>query len=118
MKNMLLLIVAFCLSVIVKAQDVNEYIEAAKQGDADAQAILGAMYYDGNGLPQDCLESRKWFEKSAEQGNAIGQWGLGFLLYSGCGTKQDLEEAVKWFQLGKEQQLAKATCALFLYYFI
>jgi len=32
---------------------VKWYRLAADQGDADAQSSLGAMYYQGQGVPQD-----------------------------------------------------------------
>jgi FOG: TPR repeat, SEL1 subfamily len=40
----------------------------AKQGDVDAQFILGFMYANGKGVSQNDMEAVKWFKKAAEQG--------------------------------------------------
>jgi TPR repeat protein len=44
---------------------------AAKQGNADAQALLGSLYYkaDGGESP-DVVRAYIWYDASAEQGNA------------------------------------------------
>ncbi len=46
------------------------FYSLAKQGDADAQFNLGAIYKDGDGVKQDDKEALKWFRLAAEQGNA------------------------------------------------
>jgi len=38
---------------------------SAEQGDADAQALLGAMYFNGKGVTQDYKEAVKWYRKAA-----------------------------------------------------
>ena len=55
----------------------------AKQGDADAQYILGRMYENGQGVPQDDKEAVKWYQLAAEQGDAIAQANLGFMYDNG-----------------------------------
>jgi len=44
----------------------------AERGDAEAQDILGNMYYNGQGVPQDYKEAARWYRKAAEQGDAEG----------------------------------------------
>ena len=41
----------------------------AVQGDATAQFMLGSMYYNGQGVPQDYVRAHMWFNLSAAQGN-------------------------------------------------
>lgn len=48
---------------------VNWFRKAAEQGDVNAQALLGSMYYDGVGVTKNLSEAKKWFEKAAAQGN-------------------------------------------------
>ncbi len=43
-------------------------LERAEQGYAVAQAILGSMYYLGNGVTKDDEEAFKWYRKAADQG--------------------------------------------------
>ena len=39
------------------AEAARQYKLAATQGDAEAQDLLGAMYKDGRGVPQDYVEA-------------------------------------------------------------
>lgn len=50
------------------AKAVKWFKEAAYQGNAIAQLLLGICYNEGHGVTQDHVEAMKWFEKSAEQG--------------------------------------------------
>ena len=52
----------------------------AQQGNPIAQYNLGAMYSNGEGVPQDCKEAIKYFRLSAEQGNADAQMVLDVLI--------------------------------------
>jgi TPR repeat protein len=80
----------------------------AEQGDADAQYILGDMYHDGEGVPQDYDAAVKWYRLAAEQGNANGQHNLGRMYEKGRGVPQDHAEAVKWHRLAAEQGHTRA----------
>ena len=48
------------------AERVRTLQEQAEEGDANAQALLGFLYYRGSGVSQDYDQARKWFEKAAE----------------------------------------------------
>ena len=39
----------------------------AEQGDASAQLNLGAMYSNGQGIPQDYIRAHKWYNLSASR---------------------------------------------------
>ena len=41
----------------------------AEQGDARAQARLGFLYNNGEGVIKDDSEAAKWYHKAAEQGH-------------------------------------------------
>ncbi len=58
----------------------------AEQGDAAAQSLLGIMYYEGQGVPQDYAEAVKWYRLAAEQGNATAQNNLGGMYDNGRGA--------------------------------
>lgn len=74
----------------------------AEQGDADAQALLGVVYYNGRGVDVDHEEGVRWARLAAEQGNARGQSLLGAAYYSGNGVPQDHGEAARWTRLAVE----------------
>ena len=77
---------------------MNWFLRASLQGNAFAQARLGAMYRDGLGGAQNYAEAAKWYRKSAEQGNSTAQLALGILYKEGKGVPQDDEEALKWLK--------------------
>ena len=63
---------------------------------AEAQVLLGGMYGNGRGVPQDEVEAVRWFRLAAEQGNAEAQLYLGVMYSNGRGVPQDDAEAVRW----------------------
>ena len=75
----------------------------AEQGDATAQNVLGIMYYNGEGVPQDYKKALHWYTKAAEQGNVKAQFSLGAKYYDGEGVPQDYKKALHWFTKAAEQ---------------
>jgi len=63
------------LPTIVFAQipDFDATKASAEQGVASAQYNLGAMYANGDGVPENVAEAVKWYRLAAEQGNASAQ---------------------------------------------
>ena len=62
---------------------LREFRPLAEQGDARAQARLGLLYYQGDGVPQDFTEALIWLRKAAQQGNAPAQARLGEVYHWG-----------------------------------
>ena len=89
----------------------------AETGDAEAQASLGYMYANGEGVWEDDKEAAKWFRKAAEQGHARVQNNLGNRYAYGKGVPKNAKEAVKWFRKAAEQGYADAQFNLGLMYF-
>jgi TPR repeat protein len=75
----------------------------AERGDALAQSMLGRIYRDGRGVPQDFTEAASWFRKAADQDNPEAQFNLGFLYLRGLGLPQDYVQAHMWFNLAAER---------------
>ena len=71
----------------------------AAQGDAYAQAYLGPMYEQGQGVPQDYAEAVRWYKLAAAQGQAEAQSNLGLMYGKGQGVPQDYVRAHLWFNL-------------------
>jgi hypothetical protein len=74
-----------------------------EQGDAYAQFNLGAMYANGQGVPEDYVAAVRWYRLAAEQGYAQAQLYLGMMYANGEGVPEDDAEAVRWFRLAAEQ---------------
>tara|TARA_A100001037_G_scaffold26007_1_gene21159 strand:+ start:1446 stop:2042 length:597 start_codon:yes stop_codon:yes gene_type:complete len=73
-------VVAGDLKDAVAAYKAGDYQKAlrllkplAEQGDVDAQSYLGAMYDDGERVPEDDAKAVYWYRKAAEQGDAWAQ---------------------------------------------
>lgn len=75
---------------------------AAEQGDAAAQARLGAMYYLGEGVPRDPREALKWLGSAAKQGEPYAQGCLGLMCAQGDGVPKDGIQAYAWLLRAKE----------------
>jgi TPR repeat protein len=73
----------------------DECKKAAESGDAQAQFDLGDMYSLGENVPQDYVESLKWYERAAAQGHATAQYNVGIQYAKGLGVDQDYHKAVE-----------------------
>jgi hypothetical protein len=77
------------------------YYAAALQGNADAQANLGALYLKGAGVPQSETYAFQWFLRAAEQGHAQAQLSLGEMFATGVGVARHDVLAYKWAVLAE-----------------
>lgn len=77
-------------------QAFQEFLPLAQAGDITMQNQVAAMYYTGQGTPQDFDKAAEWFRKAAQGGSPEGQYCLGKLYYYGQGVPQNFEEAAKW----------------------
>lgn len=68
----------------------------AEKGDAKAQVNLGAMYADGQGVPQNYKMAIKWYLAAAKQGDTKAQVNLGEMYMNGQGVARDEVQALKW----------------------
>ena len=80
----------------------------AEQGDPLAQASLGEMYHEGQGVPQDYEEAVFWHRKAAEQGYDLAQFSLGIMYANGQGVPQDYAKALYWYRKAATQGHAGA----------
>ena len=85
------------------AEAVKWYRQAAEQGDADAQFVLGVKYDSGQGVPKDDAESVKWHRKAAEQSDADAQVALGIAYFTGRGVTKDIVLTYMWSSLAAAQ---------------
>ena len=108
---MRLLVLLFALSGLALAQVASDERARtqteAEAGDVDAAFMLGRMYRDGVGGPEDQAEARVWLKKAADAGHAEAETDLGLaLLQEGKAVaavaffqraaRQDHPEAMHW----------------------
>jgi TPR repeat protein len=95
---------------------LQEIAPLAKAGNADAQHLLGLMYYMGRGVERDYAQALVWHRKAALAGKADAQYIVGAMYYTGNSVPQDQKLAVAWFRKAAEQGHAEAQHALGLMY--
>ncbi len=95
---------------------LQEVTPLAKSGHAEAQHLLGLMYYMGRGIKQDYKQAMFWHHKAALQGKADAQYIVGAMYYTGNGVPQDQKQSIVWFRRAAEQGHAEAQHALGLMY--
>jgi uncharacterized protein len=78
---------------------------AAEAGIADAQAALGQMLLDGDGLPRDQRAAIGWFHKAAQQGHVLAINMMGRCFDLGWGTPVDKSRAAEWYKIAAERGL-------------
>ena len=94
------------LSEANRVYDTGDYEKAAKlynplakEGNAEAQYVLGMMYRAGRGVSQDYNEARKWYQMAAEQGHPIAQFYLGWIYAKGRGVPKDIIKGYMWLNI-------------------
>ena len=58
---------------------INCYKKLAEAGDANAMNNLGAMYWRGNRVKQDCKLAEKYFKQAAEAGDTNAKNNLSIM---------------------------------------
>lgn len=88
----------------------------AHAGNADAQHLLGLMYYTGRGVPRDYAQAFSWHRKAALQGKPDAQYVVGAMYYTGNAVRQDRAQATQWFRKAASHGHGEAQYALGLMY--
>jgi TPR repeat protein len=91
---------------------MQEWRLLADSGDTSAQSLVGDLYYNGVGAPQDYAEAAKWFLLAAEKGSPFAQARIGMMYSYGEGVSQSDVNAVSWFDLAAKQGYAPAQIGL------
>jgi len=85
------------------------YEKAANMGNANAQAELGNMYFEGKGVSQNYQKALKWYRKAATKGFSDAQYNLGVMYANGYGVKQNDHIALKWYKKAAKHKRYSAT---------
>ena len=118
-KKLFTILAAVLMTASVWAEDfnfLNATLQKAKQGDVEAQYILGCMYDSGTDVTQDYSKAVYWYRKAAEQGHAKSQYYLGLMYDDGKGVAQDYTQAAYWFRKAAEQGNANGQTILGIMY--
>ncbi|KAI0629048.1 HCP-like protein [Trametes polyzona] len=85
---------------------------------APAAGYLGRMYLRGEGVKQDPVIAKMWFERGAEYGDKESHNGLGIIWRDGLvDGKRDLKKAMGHFAAAATQELAEAQVNIGKYHY-
>ncbi len=75
-------------------------LKAAEQGVSSPESlgIIGTMYLQGSGVPQNYQEARKYLEQAAAQNNMQAIKNLAYMYYNGLTGKPDYKEALRLYK--------------------
>jgi len=88
----------------------------AGTGDVTAQADLGAMYLNGEGVEQDYGKAVKWLRRAADQGDVQSQYNLGVCYEGGKGVPQNYSNAITWYRKAADGHSTRAMVSLGVMY--
>jgi TPR repeat protein len=77
------------------ARAAQAIVAAAREGLVDAQALLGQILLDGNGITQDQPLALRWFDIAARQGHMMARNMLGRCHEHGWGCVADATMAAR-----------------------
>ena len=87
--------------------EIEKLVDAAAEGDAQAQFDLGSTYELGYESGADTKANvrlaARYYRKAAESGHIEAQMTMAKLCLLGKGVQQDPEEAAQWYLLAAEQ---------------
>jgi TPR repeat protein len=95
---------SFCVNTQAEEPSAQAIIvQSAEQGDAMAQAKLGAMYLLGSGVEKDEQKAAEWMLKAANQGHIEAEIIVAAMYDRGLGVKNDVKMATKWYEKAAAQ---------------
>jgi hypothetical protein len=119
-----LLMLAACIAAPVAAEPLNDGLRSygrkdfaaamellrplAEKGDPVAEFMLGNMYDNGHGVPQDDAAAMAWYRKAAGQGSKGAAAGLGRMYETGRGVPVDDAAAATWYRTAADQGVSAA----------
>ncbi|MGA9574942.1 MAG: tetratricopeptide repeat protein [Lysobacterales bacterium] len=97
------ILVCVLISNPLLADNLSYWQGLAENGSANAQFNLGAMYDNGDGVPEDDAEAAKWYQQAADQGHVNAQFNLGVMYANGEGVDKNATEAATWYRKAADQ---------------
>ncbi len=95
---------------------VGWFEKAAANGNAEAQYVLGAMYYEGEVIEQDYMKAIVWYKKAAANGVAEAQFIVGFMYQYGEGVERDYAKAMAYYKKAAAHGDASSQCMIGVMY--
>lgn len=79
---------------------MEEFLPAARSGNADAEELIGVLYALGLGVEQDDVRAFEWYLRASLKGHPGAQSGIGWYYEVGRGVAApDLVRGYMWYTL-------------------
>jgi TPR repeat protein len=88
--------------------------KAAQKGDPQAHTLIGRIYAEGNGVPQNAALAAQWYARAAELGDTEGTFAYGVMLAKGEGIAKNFDVAAQMFEAAASRKHALANYNLAL----
>ena len=86
-----------------QAEDYNNLLQKAKQGDGGAQFEIAERHYLGEyGVEKNLEQAFKWYEKAAESGDVDAERKVAIMYAKGEGVEANQKEALNWYEKAAE----------------
>ena len=95
---------------------IQEFKNWANSNSAEANYLLGLMYYEGKGARKDYSRAISYFENAANAGYSPAQNMMGVCFERGHGTSSDYDVAAQWYYKAARQKSSLAARNLGLMY--
>jgi uncharacterized protein len=69
---------------------------AAENNDPKAMTMLGQLYADGDGVPQDDKKAAEWYKLAADRGDRDAMFALAMFRLAGRAAPRDRDQSAKW----------------------
>lgn len=96
------------ISMGPKWSNVTELRRYAEEGDSAAAFELAERHMEGDGVPLDHGEARRWFQRAADAGVVDAWFRLGKLHHDGLGVPQDYAQAFALFSEAAKRGVPEA----------
>lgn len=91
-------------------------VQLAESGNVEAQAKLGAIYMDGDGVPKDMAVGFRWSYQAALAGSGLGARKVSSAYWSGSGVLKSPAAAFDWARIAAIRADPDAQGGMIFYY--
>lgn len=96
------------LGTSVDKPKAAQYLKkAAAQDVANAQLMLGDLYFNGDGVERNVPEAVNQYKKAASHGNPAAMWNVGVIYLNGSGVKADYNLGLPWLAIAAQKGMAR-----------
>src|SRR6202050_4958340 len=85
---------------------------ATDKNDPKAMTMLGQLYAEGDGVPQDDRKAAEWYKLAADRGDRDAMFALAMFRLAGRAGPRDRDASAKWLPAGGKIGPPPAACDL------